>query len=78
MGGAIDTMCSLLPCDEAFNGDRGDEDLILCGDRLIPLVVGGLRTMLEFELLKGRRAGLVTEGMGAWLVMGALRSNTSS
>ena len=40
--------------------------------------VGGLKMTLEFELLKGRRAGFVTEGMGAWLVMGTLRSNTSS
>lgn len=35
--------------------------------------------MLELELLlRGRREGLVTEGMGAWLVMGATFSNMSS
>lgn len=80
MGGAIDTIWSLLwwPCDEAFKGDRGDDDLGLCGDMLMLDAVGGLKMTLEFELLKGRRAGFVTEGIGAWLVMGTPRSNMSS
>lgn len=38
---------------------------------------GGLRIMLELELLRGRLAGLVTVGIGAWLVMGPA-SNKSS
>jgi hypothetical protein len=61
----MDTICSLLPCEDAFKGERGDDDLALCGDRLMPLAIGGLRITLELELLKGRRAGFVTEGMGA-------------
>ena len=37
-----------------------------------------MRITFELELLSGRRAGLVTAGMGAWLVMGACLSKTSS
>lgn len=34
--------------------------------------------MLAFELVRGRRLGFETEGMGAWLVIGAEFSNMSS
>ena len=74
-------MLSLLPCAKDFRGDRGDEDVAdvaLCGEKLAFGAVGGLNMRLQLELLKGRRTGLETEGMGAWLVMGILRSNTSS
>lgn len=59
----METGLSLLPRD-AFNGDLGD-DLALYGEKDAPDDDGGLRTMLELELLKGRRGGFVTAGIGA-------------
>lgn len=61
----MDTMLSLLwPCED-LRGDRGEDDRALCGEKLVFDAVGGLKMTLEFELLKGRRAGFVMDGMGA-------------
>lgn len=67
---------SLAPCTE--RGDRGDKDFALYGEKLVPTVVGGFKTTLELEEPSGRRTGRVTEGIGAWLIIGLGFSNMSS
>jgi hypothetical protein len=62
-----------------LSGDLGDEDLAFVGDRAARDEDGGFRTAFVLELLKGRRLGFETVGMGAWLVMGGKpRSKISS
>lgn len=63
MGGAMETMFSLLLCD--FRGDRGEEDFVLYGEYVAFDPEGGLKMTFELDALRGRRGGLLTEGMGA-------------
>lgn len=61
----MDTMLSLLAWEAALSGERGEEDCVLYGEKPVAPCDGGSRMTLELDALSGRRAGLVTEGIGA-------------
>lgn len=77
-GGAIVTAASLLFC-AGLRGVRGEEvfrveDLIGDFCDFDDGFEGGLRTTLLLEELRGRFVGLVTAGMGAWLIIEVVES----
>ena len=55
------TMFNLFPSDE-FRGTCDEEDGLVLK---VEYVADWLKTTLELELVRGRRLGFVTEGMGA-------------
>lgn len=64
-GGAMATMLSLFPKEDAKGLWAEEFGRDLKGEYVLCEETGGLRTMLEFELARGRRFGLETEGIGA-------------